>query len=122
MFKGRAFSAVLAGAIALAGSVMAFDREAGVPLTPAEAAGGWTLSSNGQVVCEIRLTASHRVRAGAACSSLLADEPTAWAPTNNGVRLLDGSGRTVVSFDRWSNSLFVSVVGSQTDIQMRRGG
>ena len=121
MFRGRLFCLALTAAAGLAGAAWAFDQEAGVPLSPAEAAGGWTLSSNGQAVCAIHLSARHGVRADAACSGLLSGEPTGWAPTHEGMRLIDQGGRTVASFDRWSNSLFVTVVGSPVDIQMRRG-
>lgn len=113
---------VLCGALlcAFAGPALA-DREAGVPLSPAEAVGGWTLSTNGRTVCTIRLGARHTVRADAACSGLLPNEPTGWAPTADGMRLTGPGGQTVMSFDRWSNSLFVSRVGSSADVQMRRG-
>jgi hypothetical protein len=120
--KGPAFCAALMGAAALAGPSLAFDREAGVPLTPAEAVGGWTLSTNGRAVCMIHLGARHTVRAGAACAGLLPMEPTAWAPTANGMRLVGAGGQTLMAFDRWSNSLFVSRVGSAADVQMRRAG
>jgi hypothetical protein len=106
----------------MAGPTLAFDGEAGVPLTPAEAAGGWTLSSNGRPVCTVFLSARHTVRAGANCEAVLRAEPVAWAPAADGVRLTGPNGQTVMAFDRWSNSLFVSRVGSYADVQMRRGG
>lgn len=50
-----------AGAIALLGShgpAVAEDHEAGAPLTPAEAAGAWTVESGGRNVCILQLTAT----------------------------------------------------------------
>lgn len=106
----------------IAGPTLAADAEAGVPLSPAEAVGGWALSTNGREVCTIRLGARHTVRVDTPCSGLLSTQPTSWAPTANGMKLVAADGQTVLAFDRWSNSLFVSVVGSPADIQMRRKG
>lgn len=119
--KGPAFCAALVCAAGFAGPGLASDHEAGVPLTPAEAAGGWILSSNGQAVCMIRLAARHVVHADATCSGVLPAEPTSWTPTADGMRLVGPGGQTVMAFDRWSNSLFVSKLGSFADVQMRRG-
>lgn len=121
MKKGPALCAVLALAGGLVGPALAADREAGVPLTPSEAVGGWTLSTQGRPVCMIRLGARHSVRADGDCSGALPAQPTGWAPTHDGMRLTGAGGQTVMSFDRWSNSLFVSEKGSSADVQMRRG-
>jgi hypothetical protein len=107
----------LATAIA-AGPALAEDNEAGVPLTPAEAAGAWTVSTGGHDVCKITLTAGHGVKAGA-CNGLL-PSPTAWQPTADGMALTGAGGQ--LAFHRWSNSLFVSQRASHVDIQLRRGG
>jgi hypothetical protein len=37
------------------------------------------------------------------------------------MRLLGADGATVMTFDRWSNSLLVSRIGSAGDLQLRRG-
>ena len=121
MIKGPAFCAVLALAGAIAGPILAADREAGVPLTPAEAAGGWTLSTQGHAVCLVRLGARHTARTDGDCSGALSTQPTGWAPTEDGMRLTGPGGQTVMAFDRWSNSLFVSEKGSTADVQLRRG-
>jgi hypothetical protein len=105
-------------AMSLAGAAIAEDNEAGVPLTPAEAAGAWTVSTGGKDVCTITLTAAHGVRAGA-CNGLL-PSPTAWQPTPDGMALTGAGGS--IGFHRWSNSLFVSTRASHLDIQLRRGG
>jgi len=110
---GLALAAATAAAPALAE-----DNEAGVPLTPAEAAGAWTVSTGGHDICTITLTAAHGVKAPA-CQGLL-PSPTAWAATADGMSLSGGSG--VMAFHRWSNSLFVSSRASHLDIQLRRGG
>jgi hypothetical protein len=119
--KFMAIAAGLGGALLLAGQAAAADHEAGVPLTPSEAAGGWTLSSGGQPVCMLTLGARHTVRASSSCASALPGEPTGWAPTADGMRLVGADGQTVVAFDRWSNSLFVSRISGHADLQLRRG-
>ncbi|HWD67110.1 MAG TPA: AprI/Inh family metalloprotease inhibitor [Caulobacteraceae bacterium] len=121
MIKGPAFCAVLAIGAGLAGPTLAADREAGVPLTSAEAVGGWTLSNQGRAVCMVRLGARHTVRTDGDCSGALSAQPTGWAPTHDGMRLTGPGGQTVMAFDRWSNSLFVSEKGSAADVQLRRG-
>ncbi|HXV00114.1 MAG TPA: AprI/Inh family metalloprotease inhibitor [Caulobacteraceae bacterium] len=112
----------LGGAMLLAGQAVGADNEAGVPLTPAEAAGGWTLSQDNRPVCTLTLGARHTVRAGGDCAAALSGQPTGWAPTSDGMRLTGADGQTIVSFGRWSNSLFVSHVSSGRDLQLRRGG
>ena len=97
------------------------DHEAGVPLTPAEAAGAWTVSSNGQDLCVLTLTADHGVKAPRTCSDALPGNPTSWQPTSDGMQL-SGAGGKGFPFHRWSNSLFVSHRSSGVDIQLRRGG
>jgi hypothetical protein len=119
--KFLAIAAGLGGALLLTGQAFGFDHEAGVPLTPAEAAGGWTLSSGGHAVCMLTLGRRHTVRASSSCAAALPGAPTAWAPTANGMRLLGADGQTVVAFDRWSNSLFVSQISGHADLQLRRG-
>ena len=105
-------------AAAAAAPALAEDNEAGVPLTPAEAAGAWTVSTHGHDVCTITLTAAHGVRAGS-CQGLL-PSPTAWQATSDGMSLSGGTG--AMTFHRWSNSLFVSSRASGLDVQLRRGG
>lgn len=109
---------VAVAACAAAGAALAEDNEAGVPLTPAEAAGVWTLSSGGRDVCRLTLTAGHGVRAGQACAGLIGS-PTSWQPTSDGMSLM---GDKTIGFHRWSNSLFVSGRNTHLDIQLRRGG
>jgi len=97
------------------------DHEAGVPLTPAEAAGVWTLASGGRDQCHLTLGAAHSVKADAGCREILPG-PAGWQPTSDGMALTDSSGRTILAFHRWSNSLFVSHRASGVDVQLRRGG
>jgi hypothetical protein len=109
-----------AGLLASLPAAAAEDHEAGVPLTPAEAAGAWSVSSNGQDLCVLTLDANHGVKAPHSCDDALPGRPTSWQPTKDGVQLI-GSGQPV-EFHRWSNSLFVSHRSSGLDIQLRRGG
>jgi hypothetical protein len=117
----RTIAAGLGGAMLLAGQAAAADNEAGVPLSPVEAAGGWTLSSGGRPLCMLTLGRRHTVRTPPTCGSALPGRPTAWAPTSDGMRLVGADGQTVMAFDRWSNSLFVSHISSHADLQLRRG-
>jgi hypothetical protein len=117
----------IAGALLLlAGGAVAADHEAGVPLSPSEAAGAWSLQSNGQTLCVLDFGRTRRargfaVRARNNCAEALHGLPVAWAPTADGMRLLGADGATVMTFDRWSNSLLVSRIGSAGDLQLRRG-
>jgi hypothetical protein len=113
----------LAGAALLVGAEIAVaeDNEAGVPLTPAEAAGAWTVASQGQDLCVLTLGAEHTVKAPRTCNDALAGSPTRWEPTRDGMQLI-GAGGPALAFHRWSNSLFVSHRRSGVDIQLRRGG
>jgi hypothetical protein len=117
-------AAGLAGAVLLAGAQVAIaeDNEAGVPLTPAEAAGAWTVASQGQDLCVLTLGAEHTVKAPRSCNDALPGNPTSWRPTKDGMQLIGANGQAVIAFHRWSNSLFVSHRTSGVDIQLRRGG
>jgi hypothetical protein len=107
---------------ACAGPVAAEDREAGVPLSPAEAAGAWTLESAGHAVCAIRLGADHSAHAASDCAGALPGPPAGWRPTADGMALVGADGQALLGFNRWSNSLFVSHRASGVDVQLRRGG
>nr|MEA2799754.1 Protease inhibitor Inh [Phenylobacterium sp.] len=114
----------LAGAALFAGASIATaaDNQAGVPLKPAEAAGPWTIESGGHALCTLTLSASHTVSTPAACGEFLPTSPTGWQPTKDGMQLVAADGQPVLTFQRWSNSLFVSHRASGVDIQLRRGG
>jgi hypothetical protein len=111
-----------------AGAALAADNEAGVPLTPAEAAGGWTLQSGGRAICRIDLMASkaggagYGARAADDCGGALPGAVAGWAPTGDGMALTSADGHVLLAFNRWSNSLFVSHQASGVDIQLQRGG
>jgi hypothetical protein len=111
-----------AGLLAAASAASADDNEAGVPLTPAEAAGVWTVSSNGQDLCTLTLGAQHTVKTPRSCADALPGNPTSWQPTKDGMQLVGADGKAGLAFHRWSNSLFVSHRSSGLDIQLRRGG
>jgi hypothetical protein len=104
----------------LAGAVVAADHEAGVPLSPAEAAGAWTVESGGHAVCMIQLTAGHLARPAQNCRDSLPAGVTGWVTTADGMALT-GGGAQVLAFNRWSNSLFVSHLASGVDVQLMRG-
>jgi hypothetical protein len=118
--KRLPIAAGLIGATLLTGSHVRADNEAGVPLQPGEAAGAWSLESNGQPLCAIDLGRRYVVRAETGCESALPATPSRWAPTEDGMRLVAADGRTVVGFHRWSNSLFVAHTPNG-DLQLRRG-
>jgi hypothetical protein len=109
-----------------AGTALAVDHEAGVPLTPEEAAGTWTLESQGHPICLVKL-GGERVGAGFAasapdaCSGALPAGVAGWTPTADGMALTRGDGQVLIAFNRWSNSLFVSHRASGTDLQLMRG-
>jgi hypothetical protein len=114
--------AAAAGLTLGAGAAFAWDNEAGVPLSPQEAGGQWTLESRGHAICRVDLYPAHRARAADTCGGALPGYVTGWRPTSDGMALTDSSGRDVVVFGRWSNSLFVSKQGSSVDVQLQRGG
>ena len=111
-------AALLAGAAA----AQTGDNEAGVPLTPAEAAGSWAVASQGKDLCTLTLGAAHSVKAPSACNDAVGGNPTGWQPTKDGMQLTGAGGQQMLAFHRWSNSLFVSHRSSGVDIQLRRGG
>jgi hypothetical protein len=110
------------GLLVCAPAALAEDNEAGVPLTPAEAAGVWTIESAGHALCTVTLGASHTVKTSASCSEYFPMSPTSWQPTKDGMQLIDTKGGAPIAFHRWSNSLLVSHRASGVDIQLRRGG
>ena len=116
-------AAGLAGAALLAGAsaAIAEDNQAGVPLTPAEAAGAWTIESAGHALCTVTLSASHTVKTSATCGEYLPVSPTGWQTTKDGMALTGSDGQPLIAFQRWSNSLFVAHRSSGVDIQLRRG-
>ncbi|MBV8592873.1 MAG: AprI/Inh family metalloprotease inhibitor, partial [Caulobacteraceae bacterium] len=56
------------------------------------------------------------------CHETLGGDAAAWQPNGDGMRLVSADGATLISFGRWSNSLFVSHRASGVDVQLRRGG
>ena len=122
------FSLALAAAATLvAGVAAAADNEAGVPLSPAEAAGAWTLESDGHAVCRVTLMtqkggAGFAARAGADCRDALTGDVAGWTPTGDGMALTGRDGQVLLPFDRWSNSLFVAKLSSGRNLQLTRGG
>jgi hypothetical protein len=112
----------LVGAFAaLAGAASAEDHEAGVPLSPAEAAGGWTVENGGHAICMITLTANHGATPRGDCGDALPAGVAGWQPTHDGMALTDANGQVLAPFNRWSNSLFVSHRASGVDVQLMRG-
>jgi len=109
-----------AALFALARAALAADHEAGVPLSPAEAAGVWTVESDGHAICTVRLTADHAASVGADCGGALPPNITGWTATSDGMALTGAGGQTL-TFNRWSNSLFVSRIGAGRDVQLMRG-
>jgi hypothetical protein len=110
----------------LPGFAVAADHEAGVPLTPAEAAGPWRLSSAGADICTVTLAprkagdAGFSAAAAESCGDALPAGVAGWAPTGDGMALTGTDGKVLIAFNRWSNSLFVSHRSSGADLQLRR--
>lgn len=117
----KALIAILGAAALVGGGAAAEDNEAGVPLTPSEAAGVWTVASNGQDLCVLTLGSDHAVKAPRSCNDALPNQPTSWEPTKDGMQLIGAGGGPAIAFHRWSNSLFVSHRSSGVDLQLRRG-
>jgi Protease inhibitor Inh len=105
----------------LARAAMAADHEAGVPLTPAEAAGAWTVETGGHAICIIQLTADHGATPAQNCADSLPAGVTGWTATADGMALTAAGGAVLAPFNRWSNSLFVSHRSSGVDVQLMRG-
>ena len=116
----------LAAWLMLPSAAVGEDDQAGMRLSPSEAAGRWTLQSGGAEICALTLKPS---RSGAgdfgmdpgSCGDALPRGASGWLPTDNGMAITDGRGRRLLPFDRWSNSLFVSHRSSGMDLQLRRG-
>jgi hypothetical protein len=110
-----------AALLLLAPAAMAADHEAGVPLSPAEAAGSWTVETGGHAICMIQLTAAHGAKVGDNCGDSLPAGVTGWSTTTDGMALTGADGQVLAPFNRWSNSLFVSHRSSGVDVQLMRG-
>lgn len=118
---------IVALALGAAAPAAAEDNQAGTPLSPAEAAGAWTVQADGRDVCVLTLKTQrsgpgYAVTPPATCHAALPGKPVAWRPTADGMQLLKADGAPVLSFNRWSNSLFVAHRDQQADVQLRRGG
>jgi hypothetical protein len=100
---------------------LAADHEAGVPLSPAEAVGSWTVEASGHTLCMLRMTADHGARPSSNCGDALPAGITHWVATSDGMALTDDAGKVLAPFNRWSNSLFVSHRASGVDVQLMRG-
>jgi hypothetical protein len=126
---------MIAAGVATAAAVMAVataaaraeDNQAGTPLNPAEAAGAWTVSTDGHDVCVLTLgksrgqEAGYAVRVPSDCATVLPRRAAGWETTADGMALVADDGRRLIAFDRWSNSLLVSHRDGAADIQLRRG-
>jgi hypothetical protein len=113
--------------LVLPGFAVAEDNQAGVPLNPAEAAGAWTLESNGNDICTLTLKATKAGSAGfglahGQCSDILPASVAGWTPTGDGMAITGADGKVLLAFNRWSNSLFVAHRASGVDLQLKRGG
>jgi hypothetical protein len=117
----------LAALALIAGAASAADNEAGVPLSPTDAPGGWTLESGGHAICLVELSGQKAGDAGFAakapgdCGAAFSGTLAGWTPTADGMALTAADGHVLVAFNRWSNSLFVSHRASGVDIQLQRG-
>lgn len=110
---------MLSAAMIVVAAPATADNEAGVPLSPAEAAGAWSLESNGRQICRISLRADHAAHALGPCGAALSAAPAGWMASADGMRLMDASGEALLTFHRWSNSLFIAHAPGG-DLQLRR--
>lgn len=112
--------------VAVATGAHAEDNQAGTTLTPADAAGPWTLESAGRSLCVVTLGkekagSGYAVQVPAACHEFIPSPAAAWQPTPDGMRLVGPDGQTVLAFNRWSNSLLVTHRADGVDVQLKRG-
>ena len=115
------FTLPLAAALLLAPAAMAADHEAGVPLSPSEAAGAWTVETGGHAICIIQLTAAHGAKVGDNCGDSLPAGITGWSTTADGMALTGADGQQHAPFNRSSNRLVGSHRSSGDDGQLMRG-
>jgi hypothetical protein len=131
----KLFTAGLVGIVLLATPLIAAevtpglgDNDAGTTLTPGEAAGAWTVESDGRAICVVQLTGKAAGAAGFGihiptnCGGALPATSAGWAPAAHGMNLMGPGGQILVGFNRWSDSLLVSHRSSGVDVQLRRGG
>jgi hypothetical protein len=125
---GFATSLAVSQAAAQEGMADLARDQIGTPLKSADAAAQpWTLERQGRSLCVIRLedrALAHnvfKVDIPADCSGALPAGVAAWTPATDGASLVDASGRVLVDFNRWSNSLLVANRASGLDAQLRRG-
>lgn len=103
------------------------DHETGVPLSPSEAAGGWTVEAHGHSVCMIQLSPDqagsnfYHAQPQGDCGAVLPNGVAGWTPTRGGMALTDQNGQVLLPFDRWSNSLFVARISTGDNVQLMRG-
>jgi hypothetical protein len=120
----RALFAAAMAAAALAGAARAQPPPAAA--TPAGVADSWLVESHGQVLCALRLS-NRKTKGGffgaevpAECGGALPAGVAGWRPTADGVELVGAGGSTVIAFERWSESLFVSTGAGAPDLQLSR--
>ncbi|HEY5072233.1 MAG TPA: AprI/Inh family metalloprotease inhibitor [Caulobacteraceae bacterium] len=118
----------LVAALCLCGAsaASAEDNQAGQPLDPKDAAGAWTLQSQGATICVVRLSARRAAsgfgfQGSPQCGEALPHGAVGWRPTADGMALVGADGASLIAFGRWSNSLFVSHRASGIDLQLKRG-
>ena len=123
-------AAGVAAAIALSanGVAVAADEEAGVSLAPSEAAGAWTLESQGRSICVLKLGAektgagAYKLAAPANCGDALPAGVAGWSPSPDGMNLVDADGRTLIRLRPVETTTCLSPhQTSGVDVQLRRG-
>ena len=103
------------------------DDQPPAPLTSAEAAGPWTLESDGRPICELDLGREKISHSGfaltvpLACGDALPSNLVAWAPAPDGVRLVGWDDRALLGFSRLGDGRLVSHRGDGADLQLQRG-
>ena len=90
-----------------------------------EIADAWVLQTHGHLICRLTLSGRaskaglYRADIPADCQSALPAGAAGWKPTPDGLALVGADGGALITFNRWSESLFVST-GSGPDLQMAR--
>jgi hypothetical protein len=122
-------AATLAAALTPTAGVLAQSEQQPAPqpqVRPAEMADSWLLQSQGHTLCTLRLSArahANGVFGAKDPGDCVAPAPSGvagWRPTGKGVDLIGANGATVVSFRRWSESLFVASGPGAPDLQLSR--
>ena len=104
---------------------LAADHQPAAPVT--DAAGPWTLESDGRPICVLDFgkekisAASFALTVPMACGDALPSDVVAWTAAANGVRLVGFDDSSVMGFSRSSDDVLVSRRSDGMVLQLERG-